>query len=460
MTAPQTLEDKIALYQNPADMLRHSPMGWYPFPIPSEISNWRDEERAWATTATMFDQSFHMNDVYIKGPDVNRLLSDVATNSFDSFGIDKAKQLVTVNPDGHIIGDAIVFGWSDNECSIVGTPVASDWVTYNAEVGGYDVEIVRDEAMMFNKTGRRLTFRFQVQGPQAVKIVQKAAGGSLPDIKFFHIGRFNIASHPVRALNHTMVGVPGLEKTGLEVFGPVEYRDEVRAALLEAGEEFGLREGGELSYSATAVESGWIPLPVPAIYSGQAMKPYRQWLGADSMEANASLGGSFVSDDINDYYVTPWELGYARSVNLNHEFIGRDALARLQHAPRRTKVWLRWNNDDVTDAWRASLFSEGLPAKYLSMPTPLYSLYPYDSVLLNDQPVGVSTLISYTVNQRGFGSLAMLDEAAVRDGAEVIVVWGEPNGGTGRPGIERHRQVEIRATVSTTSLVGAVSNAS
>jgi vanillate/3-O-methylgallate O-demethylase len=459
MTAPISLEDKIATYKNPADMLRRSPMGWYPFPIPSEISNWRDEERAWATTATLFDQGFHMTDVYFKGPDVKKLLSYVATNNFASFGADKAKQLVTVNHDGHVIADAIVFGWSEDEYSIVGTPIASNWVAYNAEVGGYDVEIVRDEAMMFNKTGRRLTFRLQLQGPSALKIVQKAAGGTLPEIKFFNIGRFTIAGRPVRALNHTMVGVPGLEHTGLEVFGPIEYREEVKQALLEAGEEFGMREGGELAYSATAIESGWIPLPVPAIYTGEAMEPYRRHLGADSMEANASLGGSYVSEQIEDYYCLPWDLGYGRSVHLEHDFIGRDALVRQKEQPHRTKVWLRWNDDDVTATMRDSLFGEGTPTKFMKMPTPLYSLYPYDSVLLNGEPVGVSTLVSYTVNQRGFGSLAMLDSAAVQDGAEVVVVWGEPNGGTGRPGIERHRQAEIRATVSTTSLVGDLSNA-
>ncbi len=28
------------------------------------------------------------------------------------------------------------------------------------------------------------------------------------------------------------------------------------------------------------------------------MKPFREWLSADGFEANASIGGSFVSEDI------------------------------------------------------------------------------------------------------------------------------------------------------------------
>lgn len=458
MTA-ENLEEKLQLYKSPADMLRQATMGMYPFPIPAELTNWRDEQRAWATTATLFDQSFHMTDVYFKGPDLQKLLSSVATNNFDSFGANKAKQLVTVNPDGHVIADAIVFGWEDDECSIVGTPVASDWVEYNAIVGNYDVEIVRDDALLFNKTGRRLTFRYQLQGPNALKIVEKAAAGSLPPIKFFNIGRFTIAGRPVRALNHTMAGVPGLEKTGLEVFGPAEFGPEVKEALLEAGQEFGLREGGSLAYSSVTVESGWIPLPVPAIFTGEAMRPYRQWLGATSMEASVSLGGSYVSDDISDYYCTPWDLGYGRSVNLNHDFIGRDALTRLSGEPHRRKVWLRWNDDDVAEAMRGSLFGVDTPVKYMPMPTPVNAIHQYDAVLLKGQPAGVSTWVSYTTNVKSMSSLGMLDEAAAQDGTEVVVVWGEPDGGSGRPGIERHRQTEIRATVSTTALVGPVSNA-
>lgn len=457
MTA-QSLEDKLAEFDNPLDMLRSSPLGAFPFPIPSEFTNWRDEERAWATTATLFDQSVHMTDVYFRGSDVNRLLCDVATNDFGSFGSDKAKQIVTVNEDGQHIADAIVFGWSDTEYSMVGTPAAANWVSYQAEKGGYDVEIERDEAILANKTGRRLTFRYQLQGPAALKVVEKAAAGTLPPIKFFSIGRFAIAGHPVRALNHTMVGVPGLEKTGLEVFGAAEHGPEVKAALLDAGVEFGLCEGGALAYSSTTIESGWIPLPVPAIYAGDAMRPYRQWLDASSMEAIASLGGSFVSDDLADYYVTPWELGYGRSVNLDHDFIGRDALARSQRESRRHKVWLRWNDDDVAAIWRDSLFGEGVPPRYLEVPTPVYSIFQYDAVLAGGRAVGVSTWNSYTPNMKGFASLAMVDESVAKDGTEVSVLWGEPER-TRRPGSERHRQVEIRATVRTAAPLGAAINA-
>ena len=40
--------------------------------------NWRDEQEFWRKTAVFFDQSYHMADHYFEGPDVRRLLEDVA----------------------------------------------------------------------------------------------------------------------------------------------------------------------------------------------------------------------------------------------------------------------------------------------------------------------------------------------------------------------------------------------
>ncbi len=82
----RSLEDKIQQVGNPVDMLRNAPVGPYVFPIPSEFTNWRDEQESWRKTAVFFDQSYHMTDHYIEGPDVIRLLSDLAVNSFQKFG--------------------------------------------------------------------------------------------------------------------------------------------------------------------------------------------------------------------------------------------------------------------------------------------------------------------------------------------------------------------------------------
>jgi vanillate/3-O-methylgallate O-demethylase len=96
---------------------------------------------------------------------------------------------------------------------------------------------------------------------------------------------------------------------------------------------------GARAYSTNTLESGWIPSPLPAIYSGGGMlQEYRDWLGADSYEAVGSIGGSFVSDNIEDYYVNPFELGYGFYIGWKTDFIGKDALVKMkdQRTARRS----------------------------------------------------------------------------------------------------------------------------
>jgi syringate O-demethylase/vanillate/3-O-methylgallate O-demethylase len=303
--------------------------------------------------------------------------------------------------------------------------------------------------------GRRLTFRYQLNGPLAQRVIEKAVGRPLERIPFFTMGLLEIAGAPVRALNHTMAGVPGLEMTGLELMGPSEYSEAVLDALVGAGQEFGLKLGGGRAYPSTAVESGWIPSPVPAIYTGDDLKAYREWLPARGFEANASIGGSFVSDAIEDYYCTPWDLGYGRLVRFDHDFAGRHALENLADAPHRQKVWLRWNEEDTGGVIAGSLFGDGNGgrAKYLDLPVANYTAGPHDKVMVGDRQIGVSCNAAYTVNIGSFASLAMVDEADAVDGTEVTVIVGEENGGSAKPTVERHVQQPIRATLHTSPLV-------
>ena len=436
----KSLEDKIREIGNPVDMLRNAQLGPYVFPIRSEFTNWRDEQESWRNTAVFFDQSFHMTDHYMEGPDVKRLLSDVGVNTFDNFGRNKAKQIVVCNYDGYVIGDSILFGLEDEKINIVNRPNAGNWVQFHAETGGYDVTVEVDHRSVTNK-GQRKGYRFEVQGPNALEILARANGGPLPEIKFFNMGEIKVAGRPVRCLRHGMAGAPGLE-----LFGPMEEAEEIRAAIFEAGRDLGLLAGGAKTYSTVAHESGWIPSELPAIYSGEKMKPYREWLPADGFEASASLGGSMVSDNVEDYYLTPYDLGYGHIVNFDHDFIGRDALMKKRDLPHRHKVTLSWSSDDVIRIF-ASLFNEGDRYKFMDIPASHYATYPYDMVTRNGNTVGISCYPVYTSNFRRWISLAMVDESVAAPGTEVTIVWGEPDGGSKKPVVERHIQTEVKATV-------------
>jgi len=207
---------------------------------------------------------------------------------------------------------------------------------------------------------------------------------------------------------------------------------------------------GSRAYPSNTLESGWIPSPLPAIYTGEGVvRSYREWLGADSYEANNALAGSFVSDDIEDYYLNPWELGYGQFVKFDHDFIGRDALERIDPDTQRKKVTLAWDDEDLTRILSSVTFANEEPFQFFDLPIANYGSSNFDSVLDPDgNVVGYSMFTGYSGNEKRALSLATVDPA-VEIGSEVTVVWGEPDGGTRKTTVDHpHRQINVRALVS------------
>jgi vanillate/3-O-methylgallate O-demethylase len=447
MTA-RSLQDVLDASGNPVELLRNSQIGAYIYPVvPYEFSNWRHEQRAWRETTVLYDQSHHMVNLFVKGPDALKLISDTAFNSVAEFPVDQAKQYAPCTPAGHVIGDGILFHLEEQEFVFVGRNPAANWLRYHGETGGYDVELNYDDrspSRPYGKPVTRTLWRYQIQGPRAWDVLEKLNGGAVDQPKFFRMSEMTVAGERVRTLRHGMAGAPGLE-----LWGPYENWEKVREAILEAGSEFGLEPVGARAYSSNTLESGWIPSPLPAIYTGDELRAYREWLPATGYEANNALAGSFVSDSIDDYYLNPWELGYGRFVKFDHDFIGRDALEQIDPDAQRRKVTLAWEPEDVVKIMASLFDTEQAPYQFFDLPNANYGSSNYDSVVdAGGNVVGYSMFTGYSANERRALSLATV-EPDVEIGTEVRVVWGEPDGGSRKTTADHgQRQLEVRAIVS------------
>jgi glycine cleavage system aminomethyltransferase T len=448
---PRSLEDLLTTDGSPVQLLRNATAGPNVYPgVPPEFTNWRDEQRAWQETCVLFNLSYHMNDLAVEGPDAVALLSGLAVNSFDGYTGDRAKHFVPCSPDGYVIGDVILFALGEGRFELVGRAPALNWILFRAETGGYDVEVELDLRSALRADGRRRSFRFQVQGPNAMQVIEKALGGAPPELGFFRTTTVSVAGKTVGALRHGMVGQPGWE-----LFGPWDDGDAVHEALVRAGEDVGLRLAGARAYSSNTLESGWIPSPLPAVYSGESMKTYREWLPATGYEGSASIGGSFVSHEIEDYYFTPWDLGYGSYVAFDHDFVGREALEEAAGGVHRKKVTLALDDEDVTRTI-GMMFRPDERAKFMDWPSAVYSMHQFDRVTVHGETVGVSTWIGYSANEGKMLTLAVLDAEHAEPGTDVTLLWGEEDGGTAKPTVESHVQVEIGAVVSPVPYVEAV----
>ena len=88
--------------------------------VAPEFTTWRDEQRAWREGIAFYDQSFHMTTTYLRGPDAQRLLSSLAVNSFETFGVGRSRHFVCCSPDGYLIGDGILYTIAPEEMVLVG----------------------------------------------------------------------------------------------------------------------------------------------------------------------------------------------------------------------------------------------------------------------------------------------------------------------------------------------------
>lgn len=402
-----------------------------PFKVPvvkPEYAGWREEQAAWSQGVALSDLSHHMSDLFIQGPDATRLLAAVGGNDFESFAVGQAKQFVAVTAAGYIVGDGILMREGPQRYVLSGVPAAQSWVQYHAMQGEHAISLSSDPDSALRGDGDPVLFRYQIQGPRAAELIARAFGGPPPKIRFFHSAPVSLAGRSFRAFRHGMSG-----QSGYDLIGAWRDGETVKEALMSAGKAVGLVHVGGLAYATNGIESGWIPTPTPGIYTAPELESYRRFLSAYSYEGMKPLHGSFFSESIEDYYVSPFELGYGKSIAFNHEFIGRAALEKSQDRVRRVKVTLVLNADEVRDVFG---------------PNPGYLLsYGRYRVEVDSVFAGITFYSAWIDPVGSILALALIDGRCAAAGTEVTVVWGE-HPGPGAPANTESRFARLRATVN------------
>ena len=440
--ATQSLQSALDAAESPVEMLRQAGGRWvWPQEVAREYTNWMDELRATRETCVLADLSHHQMDQVIEGPDAFDLLKRLCTNSFDGFGEGKAKQAIMCAPDGNFIGDGVLQRLGADRLVMSGKVPAAHWLAYHADTGEYDVTQTIYPKSSKNPDDPHF-FTYQVQGPNALDLMQSLVDEDLTEIPFFNFDRVTIAGEEIRALRHGMAGEPGFE-----LQGPYESGQIIKDIILEAGAEYGIKRLGTRAYEPLSVKLGWVTTHVPAVYTDERVREYREWLDADSYEGTYSIGGSYNSDEISDYYVTPLDIGYDHLVSFDHDFVGREALQSQAEDPERTRVTLVWDDEDAVKIFASLFQNETLPNKVFDIPRDRWGAH-HDKVTIQGETIGISKSFAYSYNDREMISICSIDTEHSEPGTEVTLVWGEKNGQSSNPTVEPHTQTELSATVA------------
>ncbi len=392
-----------------------------PFYLPGwggpQYSSWMDEQLSWKESCYIGDWSF-LRDVVFEGPDALKLFSDISVNSFDNYKLGQAKHVIHCSEAGKVIAQGVLIRAGEDK--FINQSLSTFYAEFMLKKGNYNATFhVRE------------TFNFQVSGPKALQVIEKLAPGQpLRDIKFMNIGKIRIKGREVIALRQGMAG-----EIGFELQGPKQFATEIYEAVLEAGQEFGIRRLGHRTAMINHLEASY-PTHAWHYFPDYSMVGLLDFLNANDVY-KPRLKGSFEADDLSGYYRSPVEMGWGRNVKFDHEFIGRSALEQEVANPVRSIVSLEFNPEDVLDIM-ASLFRDGEVYEPMEIPHPEMWTAWNDKVVKDGKVIGVSTVPGYSYFFRKIISLSYLDIEQTSIGNEVEIVWGDPG----------RAQKSIRATVA------------
>ncbi|MGO1183552.1 MAG: glycine cleavage T C-terminal barrel domain-containing protein [Micrococcaceae bacterium] len=404
--------------------MREGPEGyaWSRFGQP-EYTNWLDESMSWKQTCYIGDWSFLWQH-RLTGPDALKLISDFTVNSYKTFNLYQSKHAIHTNQDGKVIHEGVLTRFGENEFVVHGR--GGFWLAYNAKQGDYDVSITRED-----------WFIYQVSGPHALPLLQKLSGSKdLTETKYMHALSISIADTEICALRQGMAG-----EVGFELQGPKDSAERVYSAILDAGQEFGIRRMGGRIAMINHLEASFPTIAtdyIPAIFDEDTAGYLDYFMSSMPPYAKpAYISGSYDGESIQEYYRSPVELGWGKVVTTQRDdYLGAAALAEEKENPRRVLRTLEWNREDVTEVLN-SLFEEGEHYDYMEMPRDQRGFMWADRVVRDGRDIGTATSRGYSYYFRKMLSLSTLDVADAEIGTEVEIIWGAPG----------HRQKTIRAVV-------------
>lgn len=275
--------------------------GWA---MPVQYSSILEEHRAVRTAVGLFDVC-HMGEVRFAGPGALDAVEKLVSNDVRKLVDGQARYTVVCYENGGIVDDCIVYREGPESFVIVinAANIDKDVAWFRASLAG------RSDVTFTDLSAQ--TGLIAVQGPKAAALLDKLAPeAGFSAVKSFHFKEGTIAGTKVWAARTGYTG-----EDGFELFCPAGDAAKIWDALLDAGQELGVKPCG---------------------------------LGArDTLRLEACL--SLYGNDI-DATTTPYEANLGWVVKLDHDFIGRPALEAQKAAGLQRRLVALLMDDSKTIA--------------------------------------------------------------------------------------------------------------
>jgi heterotetrameric sarcosine oxidase gamma subunit len=282
-----------------------------------------DEQRATRDAVALYDQT-SFSKLLLQGRHALAVLQRLCANEID-VPVDRMVYTAMLNARGSFESDLTIIRQAPQRFLIVtGSAQATrdmDWISRHIDPAEH--AFLTDVSAMYSV--------LSVMGPNARELLSRVSPDDLSpaSLKFSHTREIDVGFARVRAARMSYVGGPGFE-----LYVPIEMARHVYLALMEMGDDLGLRDAGYYALDALRIEAG-----------------RRAW------------GAEIGPDE------SPLEAGLGHAVKLDKpvDFIGRDALIEAQHRPLRKRLVTVVLDSPAHYAWGGeALIIDGAPVGELA----------------------------------------------------------------------------------------------
>jgi aminomethyltransferase len=214
------------------------------YDMPVEYSGIKNEHLAVRNAVGVFDVS-HMGEFWINGPNALTLVKKVSSNDPSLLQPGQAQYTCFPNGKGGIVDDFLVYCFGPEKYLMVvnASNINKDWDWVNQQnTAGAEIGNVSDNIS-----------QLAVQGPSALKTLQKLTDVNLQEMKFysFTVGEMaGIDDVIISATGYTGAG-------GFELYCKNEDVVQLWDAVFQAGEEFGIKPVGLGARDTLRLEMGY-----------------------------------------------------------------------------------------------------------------------------------------------------------------------------------------------------------
>jgi glycine cleavage system aminomethyltransferase T len=250
---------------------------------------------------SMFDMTT-FSSIVVEGDDAGAYLQSVCSNDVD-IDVGTVRYSLLLNEGGNILADVTVVRVTDDRYLVTTGGGNSPQIH-----GSWLKERAPETVSVTIEEGARTTIG--LWGPKSRLLLQRCTDADVSNDGFgyFRAKRMYVGEVPVVALRVSYVG-----ELGWELWAPVEYGQRLWDTLWEAGQDLDVRPMGGGALSSMRLEKG-----------------YRLW-------------GTDIDTDAN-----PFEAGLPFAVDMDTDFVGKEALQRARESGIDSRI-VPLTLDDSTD---------------------------------------------------------------------------------------------------------------